>query len=176
MKIKTYLFYSPHSFFFFLSYKKQNCGCTYCSLPYPKVIILLGIIVWFQFGHDCWQRSDFPGDSLVKLFACQCGRCRRCGFEPWVGKIPWRRKWQPSQYSYLEDPMDRGVWWVANSRPWPSTHWQLSMPIPLPSLLSFCIKQESLSAFSFSDYKKFNSSKSWPLCENLHSWLTPWPQ
>ena len=23
--------------------------------------------------------------------ACQC---RRCGFNPWVGKIPWRRKWQ----------------------------------------------------------------------------------
>ena len=25
--------------------------------------------------------------------------CRRHGFEPWVGKIPWRRKWQPLQYS-----------------------------------------------------------------------------
>ena len=23
-------------------------------------------------------------------------QCRRCGFDPWVGKIPWRRKWQPS--------------------------------------------------------------------------------
>ena len=21
--------------------------------------------------------------------------CRRCGFDPWIGKIPWRRKWQP---------------------------------------------------------------------------------
>ena len=21
--------------------------------------------------------------------------CRRCGFHPWVGKNPWRRKWQP---------------------------------------------------------------------------------
>ena len=21
-------------------------------------------------------------------------QCRRCGFDPWVGKIPWRRKWQ----------------------------------------------------------------------------------
>ena len=25
--------------------------------------------------------------------ACQCGRP---GFDPWVGKIPWRRKWQPT--------------------------------------------------------------------------------
>ena len=23
-------------------------------------------------------------------------QCRRHGFNPWVGKIPWRRKWQPS--------------------------------------------------------------------------------
>ena len=22
-------------------------------------------------------------------------QCRRCGFDPWVRKIPWRRKWQP---------------------------------------------------------------------------------
>ena len=25
--------------------------------------------------------------------ACQC---RRCGLDRWVGKIPWRRKWQPT--------------------------------------------------------------------------------
>ena len=27
--------------------------------------------------------------------ACQCRRLKRCGFDPWVRKIPWRRKWQP---------------------------------------------------------------------------------
>ena len=26
----------------------------------------------------------------------KCPQCRRPGFEPWVGKILWRRKWQPS--------------------------------------------------------------------------------
>ena len=24
-----------------------------------------------------------------------CLQCRRCGFYPWIRKIPWRRKWQP---------------------------------------------------------------------------------
>ena len=24
-------------------------------------------------------------------------KCKRCGFSPQVGKIPWRRKWQPTQ-------------------------------------------------------------------------------
>ena len=28
-----------------------------------------------------------------KESACQC---RRCEFDPWAGKIPWRRKWQPT--------------------------------------------------------------------------------
>ena len=37
-------------------------------------------------------------------------RHRRCGFNPWVGKIPWSRKWQPLQCSCLENPVDRGAW------------------------------------------------------------------
>ena len=28
--------------------------------------------------------------------ACQCRRCKRCRFDPWVGKIPWRRAWPPT--------------------------------------------------------------------------------
>ena len=24
------------------------------------------------------------------------GQCKKCGFDPWVGKILWRRKWQPT--------------------------------------------------------------------------------
>ena len=31
-----------------------------------------------------------------KESACQCSRCRRHSFDPWVRKIPWRRKWQPT--------------------------------------------------------------------------------
>ena len=27
---------------------------------------------------------------------CQCRRCKRHRFDPWVGKIPWRRKWEPT--------------------------------------------------------------------------------
>ena len=31
-----------------------------------------------------------------KELACQCSRHRRFRFNPWVGKIPQRRKWQPT--------------------------------------------------------------------------------
>ena len=41
----------------------------------------------------CW---GFPGGSVSKEPACQCRRCKRCSFDPWVGKIPWRRAWQPT--------------------------------------------------------------------------------
>ena len=34
------------------------------------------------------------------------------GFDPWVGKIPWRRHGSPLQDSCLENPMDRGAWWA----------------------------------------------------------------
>ena len=27
---------------------------------------------------------------------CQCRRHKRLGFDPWEGKIPWRRAWQPT--------------------------------------------------------------------------------
>ena len=31
-----------------------------------------------------------------KESTCQCRRCKRHGCDPWVGKTPWRRKWQPT--------------------------------------------------------------------------------
>ena len=31
-----------------------------------------------------------------KESACQGRRHKRCGFDPWVRKIPWSRKWQPT--------------------------------------------------------------------------------
>ena len=39
---------------------------------------------------------DFPGDASDKEPACQCRRPKRCWFDPWVGKIPWRSEWQPT--------------------------------------------------------------------------------
>ena len=36
---------------------------------------------------------DFPNGSSGKESTCQCSRCR---FDPWVGKIPWSRKWLPA--------------------------------------------------------------------------------
>ena len=37
----------------------------------------------------------FPGGAVGKESVCQYRRDKRHGFDPWVRKIPWRRKWQP---------------------------------------------------------------------------------
>ena len=37
-----------------------------------------------------------PGWHSGKESVCQYRRCKRCGFDSWVGKMPWRRKWQPT--------------------------------------------------------------------------------
>ena len=39
--------------------------------------------------------------SLVAQLKRICLQCRRHRFDPWVGKIPWRRKWQPTPLSLL---------------------------------------------------------------------------
>ena len=33
---------------------------------------------------------------VSKELACQCRRHKKCGFSPWVEKIPWSRKWPPT--------------------------------------------------------------------------------
>ena len=50
-----------------------------------------------------------PGDTSGKEPSWEYRRCKRCGFDPWVGKIPWRRAWQPTPVFLPENLMDRGT-------------------------------------------------------------------
>ena len=52
-----------------------------------------GLLSCFFKGWDLGLPWQFPGGDNGKESACQC---RRCEFDSWVGKIPWRRKWQPT--------------------------------------------------------------------------------
>jgi len=42
----------------------------------------------------------FPGGASGKVPASRCRRPKRLGFDPGVGKLPWRRAWQPSPVSF----------------------------------------------------------------------------
>ena len=51
----------------------------------------------FSFPNCPRMRLEgFPGGASGKESACQCKRPKRCGFDHWVGKIPWRSAWQPT--------------------------------------------------------------------------------
>ena len=41
-------------------------------------------------------KRGFSGGASGKEPSCQCRRRSRCRFDPWLGKIPWRRRWQPT--------------------------------------------------------------------------------
>ena len=43
-----------------------------------------------------WRASPVAQGLRIRL---QCRRCGRHGFDPWVGKMPWRRAWQPTPVS-----------------------------------------------------------------------------
>ena len=58
----------------------------------------------YQKLHD-WENAfspgiclsfGFPGGHSGKESASQCRRCKRHGFHPCVGMIPWRREWLPT--------------------------------------------------------------------------------
>ena len=55
---------------------------------------------YYSFDRHCFGFIDLFGENGDK----------RCGFHPWVGRIPWRRKWQPTQVFLPEESMDRGAW------------------------------------------------------------------
>ena len=40
--------------------------------------------------------KGFPGGASGKEPAGQCRRCKGLGSDPWVGNIPWKRKWLPT--------------------------------------------------------------------------------
>ena len=45
-----------------------------------------------NYFHFFWRKSF----SQVTQWWTTCLQCRKHGFDSWVGKIPWRRKWQPT--------------------------------------------------------------------------------
>ena len=67
--------------------------------PYLQILSCLGL----GFHHLSWGGGY---TSTQAFLVAQWWRihlqCRRCGFSPWIGKIPWRRKWQPTLV-FLED-------------------------------------------------------------------------
>ena len=63
------------------------------------------LVGFSPYGDKSWMRL-----KRLSTHTHQCMRCKRHGFDPWVRKIPWSRKWQPD---CQENFKDRGAWWAA---------------------------------------------------------------
>ena len=50
--------------------------------------------------------------SAVKEFTCYTGAAGDLGSVPGSGRSPGGGHGNPLQYSWLENPMDRGAWWA----------------------------------------------------------------
>ena len=49
---------------------------------------------------------------VVKNLPANAGRHKRWGFDPWVGKIPWRRAWQPTPVFLPGESHGQRRWWL----------------------------------------------------------------
>jgi len=63
------------------------------------IFLFYGFLIYSIFKFGIHYSVGFPGDTSGKKKkkkkpACQCRRCKRCEFIPWLGKILWRREWQ----------------------------------------------------------------------------------
>ena len=77
-----------------------------CNAGDPSSIPGLGRSTGERIGYPL----QYPWASLVAQMVKNHLQCRRPGFNPWVGKIPWRRAWQPipiflpGEFPWLEEP------------------------------------------------------------------------
>ena len=81
------------------------------SVLYPYSLVMFRMS--YKWNHILWKLSDFFHSAkclwdsselcqqLISFYYWVVvknlpARCKQCEFDPWVGRIPWRRKWQPT--------------------------------------------------------------------------------
>ena len=85
---------------------------SFSSIEVKTILALSFITVYINIKAACGASGKEP-----------TSKCKRCGFNPWVRKIPWRREWQPTP-AFLPGEFhgERSLavyrQWVAKSRMW----------------------------------------------------------
>ena len=125
----------------------------YISLLHSKPYIKVHLLYIIHAFH--WISS--------KESTCQRRRCRRRGFDRWVGKIPWKREWQPTpvlawEIPWTEEPgglQSMGLQWVEHDlETKPQQQYLTHTVAPLDWSVN-------IDALSFQSSKFFQ--KKWPL-------------
>ena len=87
---------------------------------------------FISFIYTC---RDIPGGTSGKetclslpVSPANAGDINRCGLNPWVRKIPWRRAEQPIPVFLLENAMDRWAWQAVDHSVTKSWTWPKQLP------------------------------------------------
>ena len=101
---------------------------------FQDVIVICCLIWTGQSSHSksmgwSYEGRDLAGGIFFFFFFFEksrgikwiCQPCRRPGFDPWVGNIPWRRKWQPPPVVLPGEP--HGQRSLAGYSPWSHKEW-----------------------------------------------------
>ena len=74
---------------------KYICLSDWWKIPATLVLIILSLLIFRLnlFSYHYWSlRASLLGQLV-------CLKWRKPGFDPWVGKILWRKQWQPTPVS-----------------------------------------------------------------------------
>ena len=104
-------------------------------------LVLCSFITWIDYCgsyHSQYEREFHQKRYLIFNYnhlspTWQCRRCKRHRFEPWVGKIPWRRRWQSTLVFLPEKSHEQRIRvdyspWSQKSRTGLSTHTHTHTP------------------------------------------------
>ena len=97
------------------------CDPKDCSLPGSSVHVIFQarVLGWVAIAFYEFLNFDaplFPGHTSGKEPICQCGKRKKHEFDPWVGKIPWSMKRQPTP-AFLPGEF-HGQWSLMGYSPW----------------------------------------------------------
>ena len=95
-----------------------------------------------KYLYNSIQIHNFPDGSDGRA----CLQCKRLGFGPWVGKIPWRRKWQPTLVFW---PRNRTEQLSFHSNNWTS---QVVTVVKNPPANAGDAKRGGVQLFDYIDY------------------------
>ena len=90
----------------FPEHHPSECSMVFCHLSFSTkcrdnifhFCYILHEIILHSSSVNIQQNSVHYSPRWLsgKESACRCRRCKRRRFSPWVQKIPWKRKWQPT--------------------------------------------------------------------------------
>ena len=115
-------------FIFYVMYSDIVCFVLFCSVSLKSCWLDLMNGLRTQLENRWIDRfvlnviKDFPGSSAGEESTCQRRRRKKCGFDPCVRKIPWRREGQQSsmlawRIPLTEEPGGLQSWtWLEHGR------------------------------------------------------------